>query len=122
MLPETKIKHAAGVTRRIEDGRAPHKEYMKRTYWRLKLRVIALLGGSCVGCGNSNPLVLTVNHLDNRRGGGQRSHTGQALYRAVLRTKEPHRHYDLRCLNCQALYEYETGKRSLPDLDIDLPN
>jgi hypothetical protein len=114
MTPEQKQRHAREVQRRVERDRPTHREYSRRTYWNRKLKVISLLGGSCVGCGTSNPLVLSVNHLDNSYG-ARADGTGHKLHLLVLHTQEPQRHFDLRCLNCQLLYEYETGKRLLPD-------
>lgn len=117
MTPEQKKRHAKDVTeRRTGVYVTKHREWTRRTYWHLKLRAIELLGGSCKGCGISNPLVLSVNHLNNGKGQGARADGGgHKLYRLVLSATEPHRHFDLRCLNCQHLWEYETGKRLLPD-------
>ena len=67
-----------------------------------------------MGCGISNPLVLSVNHLDNARGARSAKRTGVRLYKDVLQSNDPQKHFDLRCLNCQLLYEYQTGKVSLP--------
>lgn len=116
--PEQKRRHAERVTRYVQDNPEKHREWSLRAYWRRKLRAIELLGGRCAGCGTDNPLVLTVNH---RHEGAKPSEvgriglTGSALWQAALRSPEPLRHYDLRCHNCQAVYEHKTGRRSLPN-------
>ena len=119
MLPETKAKHAKGVTEYVKRNRTSHREWTRRSYWHRKLKVIELLGGSCAGCGISNPLLLSVNHLDNTRR-ARADGTAVTLYLAVLASPEPHKHYDLRCMNCQRLYQYETGVLLLPDCEETL--
>lgn len=49
-----------------------------------------------------------------RQGARSAKRTGVRLYKDVLQSNDPQKHFDLRCLNCQLLYEYQTGKVSLP--------
>jgi hypothetical protein len=78
--------------------------------------VIAKLGGVCVGCGESDFRVLHINH---RNGGGYReARSGYWGWKLIAAIAEGHRRIDdldLRCANCNIRYEYERGRRVLPD-------
>ena len=85
----------------------------KRLYERFwKAAAIQHLGGKCIGCGIGDERLLCLNHKD---GGGTsergkvRPRKGYILYRDVaqgLRDDD----VDLRCFNCNWLYEYERGR------------
>lgn len=67
---------------------------------------------SCVVCGNTDLRVLEINHLD---GGGQedcKKYGGNInLYRAIVNGTRPTNDLDIRCVNCNRLYDYERGMR-----------
>jgi len=86
-------------------------EWARRYRWRSKLRVIEMLGGACANCGQINPLVLSVNHLEGRNG----DYKGAILYRKIETGERSTADLDLRCLNCQRLYEYTRGALRLPN-------
>ncbi len=73
-------------------------------------KVAALLGGVCVKCGISDWRVLQVNHIN---GGGQkeqrrgRSEGRPHMYQDILTGRRSTDDLDLRCANCNVLYEYE---------------
>ena len=79
---------------------------------RLKLQVIALLGGKCSRCGEADSRVLQVNHCN---GGGrneirQTYHGTYPFYRAIVSGERPSNDLELLCANHNILYEYERGK------------
>lgn len=110
LTPHGRERHIARVTRQQQANMELHVDYARRTYWHLKLKAIAVLGGVCAGCGERSPLVLSVNHVAGRADGD--AITGRDLYRAVVRGARDG--LDIRCLNCQLLWEYERGVRVLP--------
>jgi len=78
---------------------------------RLKLAVIAKLGGKCVACGMTDPRVLQVNH---KNGGGLKElkRIGSThIYRGIVLGTRTTDDVDLRCANCNIIYEYERGAR-----------
>ena len=91
----------------------------KLNRWRARVRVFKLLGGKCVVCGISDSRVLQVNHLN----GGSSRETGRGdkkkavyynIYRAILNGSRGVSDLDLRCANCNMIYEYERGVRFAP--------
>lgn len=79
----------------------------------LKHEVIQYLGGNCVRCGNDDYRVLQLNHLN---GGGCRENGEKGSYRIrkeILMGLRKHE-FDLRCANCNIIYEYERGARTVP--------
>jgi len=78
-------------------------------YWQWRKKAIEVLGGKCVVCGEPDIRVLQVNHLN---GGGLKDlklNSNSKVYRQVA--KGERKDVDLRCANCNILYEYERGKR-----------
>lgn len=97
-------KLAAGNARRTESR------------WRGRLLVMRALGGKCVACGIRDVRVLQINH---RNGGGTRERleaglSGSKLVRDLLNGRRRLDDLDLRCANCNILFEYECGRRADP--------
>jgi hypothetical protein len=88
---------------------------LKVKHWKTKSAVVGLLGGKCVNCGNTDIRVLQVNHKnhDGQKDPIQRSTT--KFFTWILKGKIPREQFDLRCANCNILYEYESGRLSLPE-------
>src|SRR2546428_11351476 len=69
------------------EGRDYYKKLKKRLReenWQNRLKIINLFGGKCINCGEKNPLVLQLNHIN---GGGKIEHkvfVGSNLYKAIL--------------------------------------
>lgn len=86
----------------------------KNRYWRAKLDVIELLGGKC-RCGNTDPRVLQINHIN---GGGtkerQITHLDE-FRRDILAGRRSINDLEILCANCNILYEFEVGRRVVPD-------
>lgn len=67
----------------------------------------------CVLCKTTDIRVLTINHLN---GDGSRDRDGRICrtYRLILDGRSVN-DLDIRCHNCNILYEFELGRRKLPD-------
>jgi hypothetical protein len=77
----------------------------------MRIKAIILLGGVCVNCGNTDIRVLQVNH---KKGGGTKDFkavSAYRIYKEIVEGKRPKEDYDVRCANCNILYEYEVGRR-----------
>lgn len=85
--------------------------------WRNRLKVLAMLGGKCCRCGEDDPRVLQINHL---KGGGTQERkraglSGFSIIRDILMGRRGLDDLDLRCANCNIIYEYEVGRRKFID-------
>jgi len=84
--------------------------------WKRRLKVLQILGGKCVRCGNADLRVLQINHI---AGGGIKEyralngHLGK-FYMAIVSGERRRDDLNLLCANCNVLYEYERGNRRLP--------
>jgi hypothetical protein len=78
--------------------------------WKNKLEVYKNYGGCCNACGESDPLVLQIDHVKNngkdhvdkkgrRVGGGW-------LYNQIKKAGYPKDEYQLLCANCNARKEW----------------
>jgi len=79
-----------------------------RTQTRLK--IIEILGGKCVRCGETDMRCLQVDHV-NGGGNKERRNTGNnnsKLYRRMLEHPED---YQLLCANCNWKKRYENNER-----------
>jgi hypothetical protein len=69
----------------------------------------------CINCGNDDIRVLTVNHK-NGDGAKERNvskYRVSRLFRDIQKGRTIS-DLDVRCYNCNILYEYEQGRRNLP--------
>lgn len=91
------------------------RKNLKFKHWESKARVVELLGGKCVGCGITDLRLLQVNQ--KTRGShvkwDRRSTT--KFFNWIQRGKLPLDAYDLRCANCNIIYEYELGHIGVPE-------
>ena len=69
------------------------------------------LGMSCVKCGEDDPRLLQLNHLTDKCG-ALRIHEFLSIIQNGSTT------HDVRCANCNILYEYERGRRRHIPMDI----
>jgi len=83
---------------------------------RAKVNALTVLGGKCVVCGEDDPRLLTVNHINGdghkERQNPKRCQDGLAMYRAINQGKRDTDDLDVRCFNHNILYEYELGRRT----------
>ena len=85
----------------------------KAIWWGRRLEVIKTLGGKCVSCGNADPRVLQINHV-NGGGSKDKSRGSRGIIPEILKGNRPGE-FDLRCANCNILYEFEKGRRKTHD-------
>jgi hypothetical protein len=78
------------------------------------MAVIKMLGGECVGCGIADVRILQVNHRGSE-GHVLWNRSSTKFFKWIAKGKLPLQAYDLRCANCNVLYEYESGHVSVPE-------
>ena len=75
----------------------------KKTRWKNKLTVINAYGGKCSGCGELDPVVLTIDHVfndgKNHVDSKGRRITGNQLYSEIIKNNFPDR-FQILCCNC----------------------
>lgn len=80
----------------------------RKLFMLMRRDAVRFLGGECVKCGEADIRVLQINHLD--RNGTQDKGAGNIrlrFYKEILDGKRDD--LDVRCANCNILYEYEQG-------------
>ena len=85
-----------------EQLREDLKRNARRRIFDITLKIIEALGGRCVVCGESRPILLQADHVNNDGAAHRRTVArGEALYREILRTalEEPGR-LQLLCVTC----------------------
>jgi len=107
--PEVVNAKAAAIRAKLGDLYAARLQHYRLN---ARLKIVEMFGGKCVGCGERNPLVLTLNHVDGYEGTNPKagSRGGWPLYMKILAGKESAESYDLRCFNCQIMYEFQRGR------------
>lgn len=87
-------------------------EYSQRQRQKLLEETVAAYGGKCRCCGESNPLFLTIDHVENdgaaeRAGMGdgpttksKKGRAGVNFYRFLKKSGYPRGRYQLLCFNC----------------------
>lgn len=87
--------------------------------WQKKLEVIKKLGGRCICCGENNPFILQVNHINGV--GKEHRLEVKTEYSRILQGEAAG--VNLLCANCNILYEYYRGRRLVPkDCENLIPN
>jgi len=78
--------------------------------WKNKIKVIDAYGGSCVSCGEKDPLVLNVDHIENdgknHVGSTGRRVTGNSLYSHIIKENFPTHRFQILCANCNQRKEW----------------
>ena len=94
------IRHLRETRRLIRGGEPPPKSERSDPAARdaLRLCVFAAYGGRCACCGEAHPRVLTIDHVEPRRGRKR----PKDIYRRVLAEGCPPA-YQVLCLNCNQL-------------------
>jgi hypothetical protein len=93
-------------------NKAAYAERARQRLWQAKIAVLNRLGGACVVCGITDMRVLQINHLNG--GGSKEGVHGMDMYMAILAGTRATDDLDVRCANHNLLYEYEVGRRALP--------
>ena len=84
-------------------------------HWQLRIEALTKVGRGvlkCNSCDVRDPRLLTFNH---RKGQGKLDIPDPSFPRKILDGRRSIEDLDLRCCNCQVLYEFEQGRRSIPD-------
>ncbi len=88
-----------------------YQQYLNRklglgrlNYWKSRARVLSAYGNVCVECGEDDPVVIQLDHIDSglaKQQRGQRKYgaSGQTIYAMVIREGFPD-DYQLLCANC----------------------
>lgn len=83
----------------------------RRFFQNLKVKILEKLGGAkCVKCGITDIRILTINH---KNGGGTKERgitNSMKFWYAIRDGKRVTEDLDVRCFNCNFLYEYERGR------------
>ncbi len=103
-----------------------HREYDRKTgitkkyKWLLRKKALLMIGNSCINCGETDIRILQINHKDG--GGGKEYGKGKhsLMYRKLISGERKTNDLDVRCANCNILYEYERGARRAWKLPRDL--
>ena len=81
--------------------------YRKTITRELRAAVIKLLGGVCVACDISDPLLLTIDHINNdRKNDTFQRRDKRALYRLIRDHPEQRKRFQLLCWNCNSLKQF----------------
>jgi hypothetical protein len=78
--------------------------------WANKIKVVEAYGGKCAHCGERDPLVLNVDHINNDgskdlTGAGNRLN-GNSLYGWIIKHNFPKDKYQILCANCNQRKEW----------------
>ena len=99
---------------RVKKSRALRPRWWKlwdyASRWRLKAELVAAYGGSCVCCGETALMFLTIDHV-NRDGKQHREKFGgrgssRQIYLELKRLGWPQDNYRLMCMNCNWATRY----------------
>ena len=77
---------------------AKQKTYQKERKDEMQKKVYALLGKHCVNCGESDPIVLSLDHIEPV--GKNRRNTIQNYYEILSMPEKAKEKYQLLCRNC----------------------
>jgi len=82
-----------------------------------RLKALQLISGKkkpcCVMCGNGDIRVLTINHLNGR---SKKEKEKKVMdYVGIIKGRRKISDLEIRCFNCNILYEYECGRYKLPE-------
>jgi hypothetical protein len=100
-------KMASGKVKVYKGRVQPCKRCKNARSQNARKKAISILGGKCMNCGETDLRVLQVNHLN---GGGSKENSkrgARAVWADVI--KGNREDVDVRCANCNILYDYERG-------------
>lgn len=90
------------------------RTYNRKYGFLIKKRIVEKLGGKCAKCRTTDIRLLQVNHKNGNGTRELRRLGSHDFYRLILSGKRATNDLELRCANCNLLYEYETGRRWCP--------
>jgi hypothetical protein len=84
--------------------------YGKKYRWKVRLAILAFMGGKCVRCGFADPRALQVDHV---RAGGRNdrepTNNGAIVLKRVMDPKNAGK-FQLLCANCNWIKRYENNE------------
>lgn len=106
------------VGRKAEYNGRYHLEVRAEELLKIKISALQKVSGckkpKCCVCGNSDIRVLVINHIN---GGGREEHRKNAplaFRKKIISGERAVDDLDVRCQNCNIIYEYERGRCRLP--------
>lgn len=84
----------------VADNPERHRATKQRHLRKLKLDVLKIYGNECKCCGETEPLFLTIDHVDNDGKTHRKEIVGQAFYRHLRDLSKPDKRYQILCFNC----------------------
>lgn len=107
---EYQKKNREKVTEIHRKWLAKHPHYDAYLSQKIHYLAIDKLGGKCSQCGVLDKRLLQINHMN---GGGIKELRPypHGFYRRIVNGKRKTEDLDIRCANCNILYEYERGVR-----------
>jgi predicted component of type VI protein secretion system len=90
------------------------REIKRKAKVKMRLAVIAKLGGKCSRCPITDPRVLQINHINgdailDRVKPSNHLKNEYRFYKSILDGERTD--LNLLCANCNIIYEYEIGRR-----------
>jgi len=99
----TKSKYGLSVNKNLTSSLSAKKNRYINIYKMHKKTVFQLFGNKCKMCGNKNPIVLQIDHING--GGTKERKKTNSLRRYKLVLEDPSK-YQLLCANCNVIKKY----------------
>lgn len=82
---------------------------------KIKVEMITAYGGKCLHCGESDPIVLSIDHIFNDGHVDKKAgiEGGFKLYQKLKRLNWPKDRYQLLCFNCNYRKEHVRRKNAI---------